>query len=156
MVKYTGYGNAAGLLARRGLMLGGKGENAGNYSDEEHSETEEYAENAHKWVVNFKWNLFLSDLNASFSLLVFSRVNPIVGCVEPVRPSPFEGMTDEQKEYEAMKLVNLINDLHNVGVIKPAVPGPDGKPVEVEHVLQLQENLPNVGEVNRQEEEDSD
>ena len=92
----------------------------------------------------------------TFLLFCSSRVNPIVGCVEPVRPSPFEGMTDEQKEYEAMKLVNLINDLHNVGVIKPAVPGPDGKPVEVEHVLQLQENLPNVGEVNRQEEEDSD
>jgi hypothetical protein len=67
-------------------------------------------------------------------------------------------MTDEQKEYEAMKLVNLINDLHNVGMIKPAVPGPDGKPVEVEHVLQLQENLPNLGDVNRrnENEEDSD
>lgn len=86
----------------------------------------------------------------------FFRVNPIVGCVEPERPSPFEGMTDEQKEYEAMKLVNLINDLHNVGVIKPAVPGPDGRPVEVEHVLQLQENLPNVGEVNNPPDGDQD
>ncbi len=50
MVKYTGYGNAAGLLARRGLMLGGKGENAANYSDEEDTDTEEYVENAHKYV----------------------------------------------------------------------------------------------------------
>ncbi len=48
MVKYTGYGNAAGLLARRGLMLGGKSAQAGKYSDEEDSDTEEYAENAHK------------------------------------------------------------------------------------------------------------
>ena len=48
LVKYTGYGNAAGLLARRGLMLGGKGDNAGNYSDEEDSDTEEYLTNAHK------------------------------------------------------------------------------------------------------------
>ena len=41
-VKYTGYGNAAGLLAQRGLMLGGRGQ--GEYSSEsEDSETEEYA-----------------------------------------------------------------------------------------------------------------
>lgn len=43
MVKYTGYGNAAGLLANRGLMLGGKGD--GNYSDSsDESETEDYLE----------------------------------------------------------------------------------------------------------------
>lgn len=41
LVKYTGYGNAAGLLAKRGLMLGGRGK--GNYSSEsEDSDTEEY------------------------------------------------------------------------------------------------------------------
>ncbi len=57
----------------------------------------------------------------------WTRVNPIVGCVEPQRPSPFEGMSEEQKEHEAMKLVNLINDMHNLGVVTPAVPGPDGR-----------------------------
>lgn len=42
-MKYTGYGNAAGLLANRGLMLGGKGD--GNYSDSsDESETEDYLE----------------------------------------------------------------------------------------------------------------
>lgn len=103
MIKYTGFGNAAGLLARKGLMLGGRGADAGNYSDDDtDSDTEEYVENRHK-------------------------VNPVVGCVEPTRPSPLEGMTEEQKEYEAMKLVNLINDMHNLGVVKPAVPGPDGR-----------------------------
>lgn len=77
------------------------------------------------------------------------RVNPIVGCVEPTRPSPFEGMSDEQKEYEAMKLVNLIHELHNVGVVKPAIPGPDGRPQEVDHVLQLQETAArNMGNLN--------
>ena len=50
-------------------------------------------------------------------------------------------MSDEQKEYEAMKMVNMINDLMKTGIIKPATVGPDGKPVEVEHVLQLQEGL---------------
>lgn len=48
MVKYTGYGNASGLLARRGLLLGGKGSNAANYSDQEDSDTEEYMQNVHK------------------------------------------------------------------------------------------------------------
>ena len=129
MVKYTGYGNAAGLLARRGLMLGGKGADAAAFSDEEDSDTEEYAQNAH-------------------------RVNPVVGCVEPERPSPFAGMTEEQKEHEAMKLVNLINDLHNVGVVKPAIPGPDGRPVEMEHVLQLRDAV--AAQVGAVEEEDSD
>jgi hypothetical protein len=66
-------------------------------------------------------------------------INPVVGCVELERPSPFEGMSEEQKEYEAMKLVNLISDLQKEGLIKPAMPGPDGKPVELEHVMQLQE-----------------
>ncbi|XP_059099324.1 synembryn-A-like [Tigriopus californicus] len=131
LVKYSGYGNAAGLLARRGLMLGGRGDNAGNYSDEEDSDTEEYLENAHK-------------------------VNPIVGCVEPTRPSPFEGMSEEQKEYEAMKLVNLIHELNNVGVVKPAIPGPDGRPQEIDHVLQLQEAAArNAGTANDTN-EDSD
>ncbi len=49
MVKYTGYGNAAGLLAQKGLMKGGKGANSKDYSDDdENSETEEYAQNAHQ------------------------------------------------------------------------------------------------------------
>ena len=42
-VKHTGYGNAAGLLARRGLMAGaGRGRGRGNYSSDEESDTEEY------------------------------------------------------------------------------------------------------------------
>lgn len=132
LVKYTGYGNAAGLLARRGLMLGGRGPNAGNYSeDEETSDTEEYVNSAHK-------------------------VNPVVGCVEPERPSPMEGMTEEQKEYEAMKLVNLISDLHNLGVVKPAVPGPDGRPREMEHVAQLQAAAAAASQTGHEEDENSD
>ena len=69
-------------------------------------------------------------------------------------------MTEEQKEHEAMKLVNLINDLTNVGVVKPAIPGPDGKPVEVNHVLQLQEHAQRLQEAasggGAQEDSDSD
>ena len=47
LVKHTGYGNAAGLLARKGLMLGGRGDD--NYSDTDtDSDTEDYVANAHK------------------------------------------------------------------------------------------------------------
>ena len=42
-VRYTGYGNAAGLLAAHGLLAGGRSSLAGNYSDDsDDSETEEY------------------------------------------------------------------------------------------------------------------
>lgn len=41
-IKYTGYGNAAGLLAARGLFTGSK--DSGVYSEDEDSDTEEYRE----------------------------------------------------------------------------------------------------------------
>jgi len=41
-IKYTGYGNAAGLLAARGLLRGGR--DSGIYSEDEESDTEEYRE----------------------------------------------------------------------------------------------------------------
>ena len=41
LIKYTGYGNAAGMLARRGLLAGGHG-NTDYSPDEEDSDTEEY------------------------------------------------------------------------------------------------------------------
>ena len=115
-----GYGNAAGLLARRWLLLGGRGEE--NFSSDEESDTEEYQKEAHK-------------------------VNPITGCVEEDRPNPLEGMSEEQKEYEAMKLVNMMDKLVKDGFIQPARIGEDGKPVPVEHILQLQEgiNIPGKG-----------
>lgn len=40
LLKYTGYGNAAGLLAARGLLAGGRGDRW--YSDDEDTDTEEY------------------------------------------------------------------------------------------------------------------
>lgn len=41
LIKYTGYGNAAGMLSNRGLMLGGRS-NTVYSSDSEDSDTEEY------------------------------------------------------------------------------------------------------------------
>ena len=42
LLKYTGYGNAAGLLAARGLLAGGRGDNW--YSEDEDTDTDEYKE----------------------------------------------------------------------------------------------------------------
>jgi len=130
-VKHTGYGNAAGLLARRGLMLGERVEAKYSGSDTD-SDTEEYCANAHK-------------------------INPVTGHVEPPRKSPFEGMTEEQKEYEANQLANLIHQLHELGAIKPGKIGPDGKPIAVEHVLELTADDENNRRISDQNDgEDSD
>ncbi|XP_029010681.1 synembryn-A isoform X2 [Betta splendens] len=98
-IKYTGYGNAAGLLAARGLLRVGK--DLGNYSDDEESETEEYKE-------------------------AKANINPITGVVEDEKPDPMEGMTEEEKEYEAMKLVQMFDRLSRTNMIQPMQLGMDG------------------------------
>lgn len=61
------------------------------------------------------------------------------GCIKAIEP-PIE-MTEEQKEYEAMKLVESINKLSTSKIIQPCRIGPDGKPHPVDHVLELQDAL---------------
>ncbi len=59
LVKYTGYGNAAGLLASRGLMGGKKAAPTGDYSsDDSDSETEEYNAVVDKIDVMTGWSYF--------------------------------------------------------------------------------------------------
>ncbi|KAM4553091.1 chaperone Ric-8A isoform 2-T2 [Fundulus diaphanus] len=99
-IKYTGYGNAAGLLAARGLLRGGR--DSGIYSEDEDSETEEYRE-------------------------AKPHINLITGVVEEEQPNPMEGMTEEQKECEAMKLVNMFDRLSRTNFIQPMQLSSDGK-----------------------------
>lgn len=40
-----------------------------------------------------------------------SRINPITGHVEEPMPNPMEEMTEEQKEYEAQKIVIMLDEL---------------------------------------------
>ena len=54
---------------------------------------------------------FLSERRAVCGGCGVSSVNPITGRWEEPRPSPMEGMTDEQKEYEAIQLVNKLDKL---------------------------------------------
>jgi hypothetical protein len=74
MIKYTGYGNAAGLFAQRGLLGGRSDKGEADYSSgSEGSETEEYAEYKH-------------------------GINPVIGCYEEPHPNAMENMTEEQVE----------------------------------------------------------
>lgn len=52
MIKYTGFGNAAGLFANRGLLC--KTSNPDYSSDSEDSDTEEYLSYKDQSVNNFK------------------------------------------------------------------------------------------------------
>ncbi|CAO1440688.1 unnamed protein product [Diamesa serratosioi] len=118
MIKYTGYGNAAGLFAKRGLLGGRNSDKQTEYSsDSEDSDTDEYKELQH-------------------------AINPVIGCYEPPKKSPLDGMTEEQKEYEAEKLVHLIDQLHRTGIVQPCRIGEDGRPVAVNHILELQTEIP--------------
>ncbi|XP_030631198.1 synembryn-A [Chanos chanos] len=96
-VKYTGYGNAAGLLATRGLLGGQKSKDTSSttkYSSDSDSDTEEYRQ-------------------------VKSHVNPVTGRVEEEHPDPMAGMTEEEKEEEACRLMSLFNKLSKDNVIQP-------------------------------------
>ena len=53
---------------------------------------------------------------------------------------PFEGMSEEQKEHEAMELVKALDHLQKKDVFQPCRIGPDGRPVAVEHICELLEN----------------
>lgn len=50
LIKYTGYGRAAGLLMAHGLLSGGPSPGQSNYSSDENSDTEEYEESKPKQV----------------------------------------------------------------------------------------------------------
>lgn len=58
--------------------------------------------------------LAISDLAPfffTFPVCLLVSINPITGHVEEPMPNPIEEMTDEQKEYEAQKLVNMFDKL---------------------------------------------
>ncbi|XP_057582489.1 synembryn-A isoform X4 [Hippopotamus amphibius kiboko] len=122
-IKYTGYGNAAGLLAARGLMAGGRPE--GQYSEDEDTDTDEYKE-------------------------AKASINPVTGRVEEKPPNPMEGMTEEQKEHEAMKLVNMFDKLSRHRVIQPMGMSPRG------HLTSLQDAMCETMERQLSSDPDSD
>jgi hypothetical protein len=60
-------------------------------------------------------------------------------------------LTEEQKEYEALELVNLIDKLNTLGVVQPCKLDESGRPQPIKHILELQE-----GNDNNKNNKDSD
>ncbi|XP_072549140.1 chaperone Ric-8A [Salminus brasiliensis] len=102
-VKYTGYGNAAGLLAARGLLSGRGPSSQPQYSSDSDSDTEEYRQ-------------------------AKDKINLVTGRVEEQQPDPMEGMTEEEKEREAFRLISLFNRLSSTGSGGPAGEDPQQAP----------------------------
>ena len=57
-------------------------------------------------------------------------------------------MSEEQKEFEVMQLVNCMDKLMDRGVIQPGRIGDDGRPQTVEHVCQLLENGKSLDQIS--------
>ena len=131
MVKHTGYGNAAGMLAEAGLMLSTHGDRSAYSSDSDDSDSEDYK----------KLESFINPITGRAEIYDDFYVDSSGKKVYKPKKDVFEGMSEEQKEYEALQIVNAIDKLARMtdGAIKPATIGPDGRPVEIQHVLQLQE-----------------
>lgn len=51
--------------------------------------------------------------------MVNCRVNPVTGYVREERPDPMADMSEEQKMYEAEKLMSAMDRLMGEGFIKP-------------------------------------
>lgn len=126
MVKYCGFGHAAGLLADYGFL--GRLGDTRRGSDSDDSETEDYRQVAPEYV-RFSF--------IPFDILVICSVNAVSGYIQPPLRNPFEGMSDEQKEHEAMKLANTMDKILEAGVFVPGRIGADGRPQAVQHVAEL-------------------
>lgn len=61
-------------------------------------------------------------------------------------------MSEEQKEYEAMKLANTMNKLLDAGVFVPGQVGSSGKVEPVSHVNELVKNI----DIPKSDESDED
>ncbi|RMB97946.1 hypothetical protein DUI87_25424 [Hirundo rustica rustica] len=103
-----------GLRERRGAAGGtgphGRRPGRGEYSEDEDTDTEEYKE-------------------------AKPNINPVTGRVEEKLPNPMEGMTEEQKEHEAMKLVNMFDKLSREKVIQPMGITPSGNLAPMENAI---------------------
>lgn len=61
---------------------------------------------------------------------------PPAGQLEELQKQ-LDEMSEEQKEYEMMKLVNAMDKLMDKGLIAPGTIGEDGRPRQVKHIAEL-------------------
>eukprot|EP01134_Creolimax_fragrantissima_P004357 CFRG4357T1 len=119
LIRHVGYGNAAGLLASKGLLNGGcmsggmGGSDGGEYSDDsEGSDIEE-------------------DLQERRT---HPNVNPVTGSYFSDQPNPFSHLSEEEKEREAEKLMMLFNKLESTGVMQVMGTNKNGDKMELPRV----------------------
>lgn len=62
-------------------------------------------------LINCLCFIYSTFFSLGYYVIQLFSINPITGRVEEKLPNPMEGMTDEQKELEAMKLVNMFDKL---------------------------------------------
>uniref|UniRef100_A0A673MCQ2 Synembryn n=1 Tax=Sinocyclocheilus rhinocerous TaxID=307959 RepID=A0A673MCQ2_9TELE len=65
------------------------------------------------------------------------RVNPVTGQVEEEQPDPMEGMTEEEKEEEAHRLISLFNKLSKDNMIQPMGLDEEGQLVPLSELRDL-------------------
>jgi len=124
LIKYTGYGNAAGLLYDFGLLGPQHNTNKEQYSsDSDESDTESYRKIRDQYGID----------------TVTGRANV------QQHEDPMKDWSEERKMAEAINLVNTMDKAMTRGVIKPMVMDSSGNPVPAESVLQFREaNLKNL------------
>lgn len=143
MVKYFGYGNMAGLFCRKGMLdcrrldptvLGEL-----STDSEEDSDTEEYKsiQSDINPITGFYHNHQYQDHQQEKDNNEVGRNIPNSSSIATAEQN---AMTEEEKEYQAMQLVQVIDKLQRNGLITPCGIDEDGKLRPVEHILELQEN----------------
>ncbi|VEL26947.1 unnamed protein product [Protopolystoma xenopodis] len=112
-VKYSGFGNFSGFLARRGLM-GDKHGRRKRQSDLQVA-SGDGSSSASKYAVasdiESSPSSSSSDSETEAYHALKNGVNLVTGRWEPPKANPLDNMSEEQKEYEVMNLVNAIDKL---------------------------------------------
>ncbi|KAA3679667.1 uncharacterized protein DEA37_0009313 [Paragonimus westermani] len=141
-IKYTGFGNFAGFLARHALLGGASKKRSRTRVEQVESGVAHTSDG-----MNFSEDDSAEDYSTASSASdteeyerLRDSVNPVTGRWEEAKPHPLEGMSEEQKEYITMELVNKIDQLHRTGLIQPGTIGDDGNVRPVGHILELLEN----------------
>ncbi|KAF8570817.1 hypothetical protein P879_02399 [Paragonimus westermani] len=141
-IKYTGFGNFAGFLARHALLGGASKKRARTRVEQMESGVAHTSDG-----MNFTEDDSAEDYSTASSASdteeyerLRDSVNPVTGRWEEAKPHPLEGMSEEQKEYITMELVNKIDQLHRTGLIQPGTIGDDGNVRPVGHILEMLEN----------------
>lgn len=155
MVKYFGYGNMAGLFCRKGMLdcrrLGSADLENLSTDSEENSDTEEYK--AIQPDINpitgfYHHNYpeqkqqkdhFHQQIGDPCKERPKSLSSVLLSTDASTTETRENAMTEEEKEYQAMQLVQVIDKLQKDGLITPCGIGEDGKLRPVEHILEMQE-----------------